>query len=258
MRVRIVIAGLVVVVGVALGWTVLRSPAAAQTGVVQCTDPRGCPDLTLKNHGLEPAHIEKATFAPTDCAVAEGMTKAGNRELLIFPYMTPNLGPGSLIVGNPTERPDLFEFHPCHNHYHFKEYADYRLWKPEGYNQFQAYRAAAPNATAAEILSAHPELRNQLVEGFKRGFCIIDYKPAPEFQGKRDQKTYLSCATNQGISVGWADEYTARLDGQWIDVTDVPEGNYVLQVEANAERVFVETNYRNNSDAVSVVVKHSK
>jgi lysyl oxidase len=259
MRSRILAAGLAVVTVVATGWTVLRSPAAAQSGTVPCTDPRGCPDLTLRKNGLSSAHIDKATFAQTDCAVVEGMTKAGARELLVFPYTTPNLGPGALIVGSPADHPELFEFAPCHNHYHFREYADYRLWTPQGYDKFRTYRQKNPNATAAQILSGDPWLRTQLVEGFKRGFCLLDYKPASGTIGKRDPKKYVTC-NNQGIGVGWADEYVSKLDGQWVDVTEVPDGNYVLEVEANAERVFIEANgnYGNNSDAVPVVVKHSK
>jgi hypothetical protein len=256
-RGRTLIAGLVVVAGVAAGWTALRNPAAAQTGTVPCSDPRGCPDLVLTKTGLTPAHVDRATFGPTDCAVVEGMTKAGARELLIFPYKTPNLGPGALDVGRPADHPELFEFAPCHGHYHFREYADYRLWTPRGYADFQRHRSAAPDKRAAEVLREHPELASQLVQGLKRGFCLLDLKPAPNFKGTRDGRTYVSC-DDQGIGVGWADEYTSKLDGQWVDVTDVPAGDYVLDVETNAERVFTETNYRNNSAAIPVVVKHGK
>lgn len=256
MRIRVPIAALFLVASVTGGWMAQRSPAAAQSGVVPCTDPRGCPDLTVKESALTHSVLKKTTFAPTHCAVVEGMTKAGTRELLEFAYATPNLGPGALKVGSVTAHPDLFEFSDCHGHYHFRQYADYRLWTPQGYNQFQAFRAAAPNATAAEILNAHPELRSQLVEGAKRGFCVIDFKVWAGFQGTRDPRTYVDCTNNQGIGVGWVDKYSKSLDGQWIDVTDVPNGNYVLNVEANAERVFAEANYKNNSASFPVVVKH--
>ena len=33
---------------------------------------------------------------------------------------------------------------------------------------------------------------------------------------------------------------------QWIDVTDVSSGSYVLQVEVNPERAVEEKNYKNN------------
>jgi len=61
---------------------------------------------------------------------------------------------------------------------------------------------------------------------------------------------YTSCSTNQGISVGWADQYVRSLDGQWIDITKVRNGDYVIEIEVNAEHVFEESNYGNNSTAV--------
>lgn len=100
------------------------------------------------------------------------------------------------------------------------------------------------------------------VVGTKRGFCVIDIDRAKEFQGQPDAKTYTECGYgttihgNQGISVGWADTYGRRLPGQWIDVTDVPDGDYVLEVETNPERSFQETRYDNNSASTPVTVTH--
>jgi hypothetical protein len=37
----------------------------------------------------------------------------------------------------------------------------------------------------------------------------------------------------QGISAGWGDDYPGRLDGQWVDVTGVPPGDYELVVIVN-------------------------
>jgi lysyl oxidase-like protein 2/3/4 len=59
---------------------------------------------------------------------------------------------------------------------------------------------------------------------------------------------------NQGISVGWADEYVFQLDGQWIDITDVASGSYVLEVETNPTWAIQEKNYLDNSYAVSVTI----
>ena len=35
----------------------------------------------------------------------------------------------------------------------------------------------------------------------------------------------------QGLSAGWADVYSSDLDCQWLDVTGVPEGDYLLRME---------------------------
>jgi lysyl oxidase len=243
-----------VLVAIAVGVASYQQRPAVASGTLGCSDPRGCPNLIVTEPILNSAHQTTQTFAPTDCAVAEGETKAGTRNLLVFPYKTPNLGPGALIIGNPNDHPDLFDFVTCHGHPHLKQYADYRLWTPAGYKAWKALRDQNPNMLAADVLAAHPELSKELVQGAKRGFCVVDYQPAPNFQGTRDKRNYLNCFSNQGIGVGWADEYVSRLDGQWIDVTDVTPGDYVLDVETNAEHVFVESNYRDNSTAIPLKV----
>ena len=59
---------------------------------------------------------------------------------------------------------------------------------------------------------------------------------------------------DQGISVGWADEYSDWLDCQYIDVTRVPGGNYILQVTVNPSGVIAEKNYSNNVARVPVTI----
>ncbi len=59
-------------------------------------------------------------------------------------------------------------------------------------------------------------------------------------------REFFNCATNQGISVGWADVYLWNIDCQFLDVTDAPPGRHVLEVEVNPDRLLPESNYRNN------------
>ncbi len=56
----------------------------------------------------------------------------------------------------------------------------------------------------------------------------------------------------QGISPGWSDVYDRDLDCQWLDVTGVPAGEYVLRLRVNPELEFEEANYRNNVAEVRV------
>ena len=55
------------------------------------------------------------------------------------------------------------------------------------------------------------------------------------------------CSTgNQGISVNCGDLYARHLDCQWIDISDVPPGTYILRQSLNPDKLTAETDYRNN------------
>lgn len=232
----------------------------AQTLQIPCRDPRGCPDLVPDQAKLAAQWFaDFLQFDNDDCAVVEGCNQAGARLLLRFTYNTANLGAGDLIIGDPTapENQPFYEVAECHRHLHFQEYADYRLWTLSGYSAWQALRAANPGALSSTLLQANPAVAAQMLVGRKQGFCVIDLLPANTAgsgQLRPGQPKYVSCARNQGISNGYADEYIFLLDCQWIDVTDVRAGNYILELEANPERLFVESNYANNFAAVEVQV----
>jgi hypothetical protein len=235
----------------------LSAPVKVQ---IPCRDPRGCPDLVVDAAKLGQWHVDAIDFSPTDCAVVEGcVPAAGKRLVLRFTSNTPNIGLGDLIIGDPTapENQGFFRLSECHRHLHFQEYADYRLWTPAGYQQWQALRAQRPGALARDLLGAHPEIAAQRVAGRKQGFCVIDLLPAniPGPYGLRPGvPKYTSCSSNQGLSTGYADEYTFGLDCQWIDVTNVAPGRYILEDEVNAEHLFAESSYRNNASAIEISV----
>ena len=252
-----------VVMGVA---ALAVAPLQAQTCTPQntCTDPRGCPDFRVDPGALlyvltlGKTAIETRTFAPTDCSVIEGEVPAGTNDFLLFSTAITNFGPGALTLGNPADHPEWFDLVTCHGHPHIKEYADYRLWTAAGYNQWVALRTANPGACAQDLLDANPAIAAQMIKGGKRGFCLYDVVPHNNLStvtrtctAPLDPATYPDC-NNAGLGVCWMDIYepVPGINGQSLPITGLPNGDYVLENEANARHFFTETDYSNNSAAV--------
>jgi hypothetical protein len=150
------------------------------------------------------------------------MVQAGTRKLLRFTSETRNQGAADLYLGNPATNPQ-FVWAPCHGHYHFGNYATYRLVDSSG-------REAA--------------------RGLKVGFCLLD---TVRWDPNASSQARYTC-DNQGIQKGWADIYDSTLDGQWIDITSVPDGNYTLEIAVNPQRALAESNYDNNITRIPVSI----
>jgi hypothetical protein len=177
----------------------------------------GLADLTVDpKRFVSQMEIIDRFFDPDSCELVEGSVGgSGYRRILRFDTVLINAGDGDLVVGDPTDPAnpyaDIFEFSPCHGHFHITGFADYRLETPGG-------GLAAP--------------------GHKQAFCFISsFKYSNDFNGQ-DKPNY-SCA-DQGIALGYGDWYYKQLSGQWIDITGVPEGDYVVRVEINAAGTFDE------------------
>jgi len=179
------------------------------------------PDLSLVASAVDPA-IDTETFAPTSCAVQEGLIQAGTRTIIRFSTQTENSGTADMVFGNPADNP-LFVWAPCHAHYHFQNYMSYRLLDTNG---------------------------NRVAVGLKVGFCVLDvFRWSPSAAS-----TALYSCTDQGIQVGWGDLYDSTLDGQWIDITGLPNGNYTMELEANPQGIIQEANYSNNVIHVPIAI----
>ena len=203
-------------------------------GVADSTKRFGClsavngscpaPDLRVDPGPLASYYLEWGTFGAASCAVAEGcVAVSGTRRLLRFPTLTENSGTRDLVLGDPTVSPTLFGYAQCHGHYHFEGYASYRLVRADG------------------VLVA---------PGRKQSFCLADnlHLSGPQYEPQ------YHC-NYQGITAGWADEYVATLDCQWIDVTNVAPGTYYLEVIVNPAQALFESNYTNNTARVPVTIR---
>ncbi|MEM6992615.1 MAG: lysyl oxidase family protein [Myxococcota bacterium] len=191
--------------------------------------PMGCdaPDLFATTMGMNV--WEDDQFIPTDsCTIFEGCVDApGNRRLLRFDTVTPNAGSRDLVMGVPTNHPDLFVWSECHGHYHFDGYSVYELLDGE------------------EVVA----------RGHKQAFCLLDWEP---WAYPNDDNVYT--CSNQGISAGWQDVYGGTLECNWVDITDVAPGDYTLRISINPPRddtavsPLIERDYSNNVLDVPVTI----
>jgi hypothetical protein len=184
-------------------------------------------DLTVDAGVLgETLSFSQVDAAQDPCLIEEEcLNGPGMRVVLNFSTRTLNVGNADFVIGDPTGNPD-FEYDQCHMHYHYHEYADYRLLDPSG---------------------------NLVVAGKKQGFAIIDMGPIdPSVPGTPTEPRFDSAF--QGIQRGWYDEYSSGIPCQWIDITGVPAGDYTLEVEVNPERKIAESNYQNNVAVVPVTI----
>ncbi len=199
----------------------------AVCGFSACAPGAPCPDLIIDQEDLRASIvIGTRTFAPTDCAVVEGcIAQTGTRRLLRFDTATANVGTGDLVVGSPMAGV-CFEFSQCHQHYHFLGFSQYTLYQTDG-------------TTVAAT-------------GHKQSFCLEDveqYQPAPA----PDPASPFTCM-NQGLHVGWEDVYPHDIDCQWVDITGVPAGNYLLTVAVNTAGYLPESDYTNDTATVPVTI----
>ncbi|MFN3940134.1 MAG: lysyl oxidase family protein, partial [Chitinophagales bacterium] len=152
-----------------------------------------------------------------DCAFEEAcVTGTGERYVLKFGIKISNIGDVDYHLGSPDDGAPGFIFSPCHNHWHYADYGEYLLYD---------------------------EFGNIIPAGHKNGYAVMDvgcFDGTPQYGGG-----------NMGISAGCYDIYGRGTTCQWVDLTDVPDGNYTLVARVNWENNpdvdgHTETNLANN------------
>jgi len=133
-----------------------------------------------------------------------------------------------------------FVISPDHRHWHLLA--------------FQRYALHRPGSAVA------------LMEDRKTGFCLGDRY---DVEGRRlpnraPRKVYRSrCGLEQtellgireGISVGYGDDYAANLEGQYLPLTGLADGEYVLAHRVNEDRRIRETRYGNNAASILIALR---
>src|SRR3954451_13165755 len=137
---------------------------------------------------------------------------------------------GSVVLSTPLV---MFYAGDGHNHWHTKDI--------EG-----GVLARLDNGTVVGTLA-------------KEGFCFFDnMQYMLTLPGAPQSAAYVeppSCSpdqpnaltTSMGLSVGWGDIYAANLAFQYVDITGLPQGKYLLTASANPNKQAIESDYGNNS-----------
>ena len=176
------------------------------------------PDLIF--WGPASRFTEAQAFLPEECDLNEGCGTPSTRRILRFDTETRNIGQADLVLGNPAGNP-LYVIDPCHGHHHLNDFAEYRLLDTNGV---------------------------QVAVGNKVGFCLLDFYP----WDPNAAPGYVFDCDYQGIQRGWADIYISALPCQWIDITGLPGGTYILELEVDPQNVIAEADEGNNVTQVLV------
>ncbi|XP_027870303.1 lysyl oxidase homolog 1 [Xiphophorus couchianus] len=185
---------------------------------------RGLPDLVPDpNYVQASTYIQRAHMYSLRCAAEEKCLSSSAyrpettdydvRVLLRFPQRVKNKGTADFMPNRPRH---TWEWHSCHQHYHsMDEFSHYDL---------------------LEVGTGR-----KVAEGHKASFCLED--TTCDFG---HLKRYACTSHTQGLSPGCYDTYNADIDCQWIDITDIKPGNYILKLVVNPKFLVLESDFTNN------------
>ena len=138
---------------------------------------------------------------------------------------------GGEVVGRARAGAMAFHEAPRHDHWHFLQLVTYRVLRPNG---------------------------RTVVRNRKQSFCItptdaVDLTlPRALLTSELAALSLSSCGTPQSIWIretlpaGWADTYGASVPGQSFDITDVPNGRYLVEMRVNPRGELFEVSTDNN------------
>ncbi|XP_026154103.1 protein-lysine 6-oxidase [Mastacembelus armatus] len=184
----------------------------------------GLPDLVPDPYYIQAsAYAQRVPMYNLRCAAEENCLSSSayrssvrdydTRMLLRFPQKVKNQGTADFLPNRPRYS---WEWHSCHQHYHSMD-------------EFSHY----------DLLEATTQ--RSVAEGHKASFCLEDTTCDYGYH-----RRFACTAHTQGLSPGCYDTYNADIDCQWIDITDVNPGNYILKISVNPYYQVEESDYTNN------------
>lgn len=179
------------------------------------------------NAAIDPTSflVRYETFQSYQGDVADGCITPGYWRVMRFSFHSQNKGFADAYLGHTPpghQNGGPFVWSEAHGHHHVPDFNFYDL------------------LDASTGQNVQP--------GYKQAFCLEDVEPNDPNAGPRK---YTDCVT-QGISAGWDDVYGKTLPCQFINVTNVPDGDYVLVARTNANQVIQESDPYDNGTALRI------
>jgi hypothetical protein len=191
---------------------------------------------TVGNRGVGPLEIFPEPTAGGDC---DGDGDVENDREAFQRVYKDSADPGSIgffdyhfDTQSTVEPVGCMIFHPAHNHWHFVDFAYYAL---------------------------RDEANRVVARSNKVSFCIADgSKVYPGLPGAFPYVFYpqpsgtCTATSVDGLSIGWADTYSAATQGQSINISGLPAGFYCLVSRADRHNLLRETNDTNNGKRTNI------
>jgi hypothetical protein len=166
----------------------------------------------------------------------EGFRSHGSPTMKAYQYFWKN----GRIVGRARAGTMGFDGKPGENHWHFEQFAQYRLLN-------------ADKTTA---------LRSRKV-----GFCIAPTDPISlllphavwqptftGFGGACGDGSLNTLWVREMLPIGWGDTYFQSVAGQAFNITNLPNGTYYIEIIANPGNVLHESNLRNDVSLRKIIL----
>jgi len=170
------------------------------------------------------------------------------RLLLVFGSAVENIGRGPLVVEGRRAGRTMRAWqvvgarrHALHTRLRYVRSETHRHWHLLGFERYELRRAGGGALVASDR---------------KTGFCLNDayetraLNRVPAWTGECGRGRAAARFIREGISPGFGDDYVPAKEGQYVDVTHVAQGRYVLVHRANAERELRESSHANNAASV--------
>jgi hypothetical protein len=229
--------------GVGIAAAVQASAAAGGQPRLPDLDQLAPADLVLTRAG-SPGHAEyRLGFTSAVSNVGDGPLiingrRGPDRKTMVADQVVKEEGGSEQLVAGAGRL--RYVVSPDHRHWHLLRFDRYELRRAGG--------------------------RRSLVADRKTGFCLGDryaderraYRHAaqrPRYTSRcgLDHPEFLG--VTEGISVGYGDNYAANLEGQYLPVTGLRSGRYVLVHRTNADHGLRELDYTNNAASLLLALR---